>query len=86
MSALTIESDVAAVVQAAIEKHGRNHDAFIPILSEINHVFGHVPGEAFREVSRQLKVPVDRRMSLKANSMGWQVFMTCCPPSRVVAM
>jgi len=57
MSALTIESDVAAVVQAAIEKHGRNHDAFIPILSEINHVFGHVPGEAFREVSRQLKVP-----------------------------
>jgi NADH-quinone oxidoreductase subunit E len=57
MSALTIESDVAAVVQAAIEKHGRKRDAFIPILSEINHAFGHVPGEAFREVSRQLKTP-----------------------------
>ncbi len=57
MSALTIESDVAAVIQAAIEKHGRNQDAFIPILSEINHVFGHVPGEAFQEVSRQLKTP-----------------------------
>jgi NADH:ubiquinone oxidoreductase subunit E len=57
MSALTIESDVAAVVQAAIEKHGRKRDAFIPILSEINHAFGHVPGEAFREVSRQLKNP-----------------------------
>jgi len=55
MSELKIESDIAAVVQAAIEKHGKNHDAFIPILSEINHVFGHVPGDAFREVCRQLK-------------------------------
>jgi NADH:ubiquinone oxidoreductase subunit E len=56
MSALKIESDKVAVVQAAIEKHGRNHDAFIPILSEINQVLGHVPGEAFREVCRQLNV------------------------------
>lgn len=55
MSALKIESDTAAVVQAAIEKHGRNPDAFIPILSEINYAFGHVPGDAFREVCRQLK-------------------------------
>jgi NADH:ubiquinone oxidoreductase subunit E len=55
MSVLKVESDVAVAVQAAIEKHGRNHDAFIPILSEINHVFGHVPGDAFREVCRQLK-------------------------------
>ena len=56
MSALKIEVDMVAVVQAAIEKHGRNHDAFIPILSEINHVLGHVPGEAFREVREQLNV------------------------------
>lgn len=60
MSALTIESDIAAVVQAAIEKHGKKHDAFIPILSEINHVFGYVPGEAFREVRRQLIDPAER--------------------------
>ena len=56
MSVLTVESEVAAVVQAAIEKHGKKCDAFIPILSEINHVFGHVPGEAFREVRKQLNV------------------------------
>ena len=56
MSALKIESDIVAAVQSAIEKHGKNHDAFIPILSEINHVFGHVPGEAFREVCKQLNV------------------------------
>jgi len=56
MSALKVESEVAVVVQAAIEKHGRNHDAFIPILSEISHVFGHIPGEAFREVRKRLNV------------------------------
>jgi NADH-quinone oxidoreductase subunit E len=55
MSAL-IDFDVAAIVQAAIEKHGSNHDALIPILSEINHVFGHVPGDAFREISSQLEI------------------------------
>jgi NADH:ubiquinone oxidoreductase subunit E len=59
MSALTIESDVTAIVQAAIEKHGRKRDAFIPILSEVNHVLGYVPGEAFREVRRQLYDPAE---------------------------
>jgi NADH-quinone oxidoreductase subunit E len=57
MSALAIESDVTAVVQAAIDKHGKKRDAFIPILGEINHVFGYVPGEAFREVCKQLNAP-----------------------------
>jgi NADH-quinone oxidoreductase subunit E len=57
MSAIAIESDVTAVVQAAIDKHGKKRDAFIPILSEINHVFGYVPGEAFREVCKLLNAP-----------------------------
>jgi NADH-quinone oxidoreductase subunit E len=57
MSALTIESDVVAVVQAAIEKHGRKRDGFIPILSEINRALGYVPGEAIREMRRQLYDP-----------------------------
>lgn len=59
MSALKIESDVAVIVQAAIEKHGRKRDAFIPILSDINHALGYVPGEAFREVRRQLYDPAE---------------------------
>jgi NADH:ubiquinone oxidoreductase subunit E len=54
MSALAIESEVAVVVQSAIDKHGKKRDALIPILSEINHVFGYVPGEAFREVRKLL--------------------------------
>jgi NADH-quinone oxidoreductase subunit E len=54
MAALTIESEVVVVVQAAVDKHGKKRDALIPILSEINHAFGYVPGEAFREVRRLL--------------------------------
>ena len=57
MSALAIESDVTAVVHAAIEKHGNKRDAFIPILSEVNHVFGYVPGEAFHEIRKELNAP-----------------------------
>jgi NADH:ubiquinone oxidoreductase subunit E len=59
MAALIIESDVTAVVQAAIEKHGKKRDALIPILSEINHVFGYVPGEAFQEMRKQLYDPAE---------------------------
>jgi NADH-quinone oxidoreductase subunit E len=59
MSALTMELDVAVVVQAAIDKHGKKRDALIPILSDINHAFGYVPGKAFREVRKQLYDPVE---------------------------
>ena len=60
MSVLTIDIDVAAVVQSAIEKHGKKRDALIPILSEINHAFGYVPGEAIREVRKQLHDPTEQ--------------------------
>jgi NADH-quinone oxidoreductase subunit E len=73
MSAL-IESDVAALVQAAIEKHGRNPDAFIPILSEVNHVFGHVPGDAFREISRQLNIEGGRVNVVESQLYGLASF------------
>lgn len=74
MSTLTIESDIAAVVQSAIEKHGKKHDAFIPILSEINHVFGYVPGEAFREVRKQLIDPAERTFVAESQLYGLASF------------
>jgi NADH:ubiquinone oxidoreductase subunit E len=58
MTALTIDQDVVSVVQAAIEKHGNGRDAMIPILTEINRVFGYVPREAIREVRKQLHDPI----------------------------
>jgi NADH:ubiquinone oxidoreductase subunit E len=57
MTAPTIEQDIVSVVQAAIGKHGRDRDAMIPVLTEINRVFGYVPREAIREVRKQLHDP-----------------------------
>ncbi|MBV5280053.1 MAG: NAD(P)H-dependent oxidoreductase subunit E [Actinobacteria bacterium] len=68
MSALAIESEVAVVVQSAIDKHGKKRDALIPILSEINHVFGYVPGEAFREV-RKLLNDSDRQVHVAESQL-----------------
>jgi NADH:ubiquinone oxidoreductase subunit E len=55
---MTIEvkdRDVSAVVRAAIERHGSQRDALIPILSEVNNAFGYIPKEAFIEIKRQVK-------------------------------
>ena len=60
MIAPTIERDVPALVQEAIEKHGARRDALIPILSEINHVLGYIPAEAFQEVRTQLQSPEEQ--------------------------
>jgi NADH-quinone oxidoreductase subunit E len=56
----TNERDIPAVVRAAIEKHGARADALIPILSEINQALGYIPGEAFREVRKQIHNPAER--------------------------
>ena len=60
MIAPTIERDVSVVVKEAIETHGATRDALIPILSEINHVLGYIPAEAFQEVRRQLQSPEEQ--------------------------
>lgn len=60
MVAPTIDREITAVVQVAIEKHGKNYDALIPILSEINHVYGYIPGKAFHEVRQQLHDPLNQ--------------------------
>ena len=57
MTVPTNDHDVASVVQAAIEKNGKGPDGLIPILSEINHECGYIPGEAFREIRKQLHDP-----------------------------
>ncbi|HLF73252.1 MAG TPA: NAD(P)H-dependent oxidoreductase subunit E [Anaerolineales bacterium] len=53
----TKERDIPAIVRSAIEKHGAKRDALIAILSEVNRALGYVPGEAFREVHRQIHDP-----------------------------
>lgn len=60
MIAPTLEYDVPAIVRAAIEKHGARRDALIPILREINQTLGYIPGEAIREVRKQLQTPTEQ--------------------------
>ncbi|GAB1470778.1 NADH-quinone oxidoreductase subunit NuoE [Chloroflexota bacterium] len=54
MSVPAVEREIKTVVREAIEKHGYSRESFIPILSEINIVLGHIPAEAIREVTEQL--------------------------------
>jgi NADH:ubiquinone oxidoreductase subunit E len=60
MTTPTRGCDISAIVSAAIHKHGTRREALIPILSEINHVLGYIPGEAFQEVRRQLRSPEEQ--------------------------
>jgi len=48
------EQDLAAVVEAVVNKHGARADEFIPILLDINHEYGYIPGEAIRMARRLL--------------------------------
>jgi NADH:ubiquinone oxidoreductase subunit E len=46
-------------VQTAIEKHGASYDSLIPILLEINQVYGYIPVEALSEIKTQVNSPDD---------------------------
>jgi NADH:ubiquinone oxidoreductase subunit E len=74
MVAPTIERDVSAIVQAAIEKHGAQRDALIPILSEINGALGYIPAEAFQEVRKQLQASPEQVNVSKGQLFGLASF------------
>jgi NADH:ubiquinone oxidoreductase subunit E len=60
MSHLTQDVSIASIVSSAVETHGREHDAFIPILLEVNKALGYIPVEALAEIRRRVHVPEDR--------------------------
>jgi NADH:ubiquinone oxidoreductase subunit E len=74
MVAPTMERDVSAIVQAAIEKHGAQRDALIPILSEVNHALGYIPSEAFQEVRKQLNAEEEHVYVSKSQLFGLASF------------
>lgn len=49
-------SDVVAVVQQAIARHGATREAVVPILTEVNEVLGYLPVDALTEISRSLRL------------------------------
>ena len=54
------DREVSSIVRAAIEKHGAQRDALIPILSEINAALGYIPAEAIQEIHKQLLAPAEQ--------------------------
>lgn len=60
MIAPPVENEIFAVVQAAIDRHGKKRDALIPILGEVNREFGYIPGEAFRTIQQLLHNPTEQ--------------------------
>lgn len=59
MADIKTKNGYADAVKDAIDKHGRHHDALIPILLELNKSLGYIPGEALAEVRKQLHAPED---------------------------
>lgn len=53
----TKEKELEEIVAAAVNKHGAQADAYIPILLEINHEYGYIPGQAIRQARRLLHQP-----------------------------
>jgi len=49
--------DISELVKKAVDTHGANRDAVIPILSEINRVLGYIPAAALTEIRRYIHVP-----------------------------
>jgi NADH:ubiquinone oxidoreductase subunit E len=50
-------SNVLAIVQAAIARHGATAESLIPILTEVNQNLGYLPADAMTEISRLLRLP-----------------------------
>ncbi|MCU0488939.1 MAG: NAD(P)H-dependent oxidoreductase subunit E [Anaerolineales bacterium] len=51
------DGPVKLSVAQAIARHGKARDALIPILTEINQTYGHIPAEAYAEIKRQINLP-----------------------------
>lgn len=61
---MTGGQDVTPVVEAAVVRHGRSPEALIPVLSEVNATLGYLSTDAMAEVSRLLRVPGSRVLSV----------------------
>jgi len=59
-----VEDKVHSVVRQAIERHGREREGLIPVLSEVNRALGYLSPEALSEISRQMRVPQSQVFSV----------------------
>jgi NADH-quinone oxidoreductase subunit E len=57
MNSVISESDILRVVEQAVDEHGSTREALVPILSDVNRVFGFIPVEAIPEIRRKIHNP-----------------------------
>ncbi len=74
MFKVTEEKELSAIVEAAVEKHGTQADAFIPILLEINHNYGYIPAEAIRLARTKLHQPQEHSLVSEGQLYGLASF------------
>jgi NADH:ubiquinone oxidoreductase subunit E len=74
MIEVTQEKNLAAIVEAAVDKHGTHADAFIPILLEINHNYGYIPAEAIRLARAKLHQPQEHSLVSEGRLYGLASF------------
>ncbi len=69
-----VEKDLAEIVKTAVDNHGAQADAFIPILLEINHEYGYIPGDAIRMARKLLHQPVEHVLVSEGQLYGLASF------------
>ncbi len=74
MTQIAEKKDLAAIVQAAVEKHGATPDAFIPILLDINRDYGYIPAEAIRLARKFLHQPEQHALVSEGRLYGLASF------------
>ncbi len=57
MSDQPSQTELDALLEQAVRRHGVGRDALIPILSEVNKSIGYIPAEAFGKIRRRLNTP-----------------------------
>jgi NADH:ubiquinone oxidoreductase subunit E len=65
---------ITTLVEQAIDKHGMTSEALIPILSEINQVYGYIPNEAISEIRKQIHMPQNRIFISESQLFGLASF------------
>lgn len=51
------ETELDDVIQRLVQRHGARRAEVIPILSELNETFGHIPVEALGKIRRAINAP-----------------------------
>jgi NADH-quinone oxidoreductase subunit E len=74
MQATALDQNVQAVVNRAIETHGKSREAMIAILSDVNDTFGYIPTEAFQEITRQVNSPGEQAFVSQSQLYGLATF------------